>query len=107
VIRVIISFIILVVSVSYLIGGAIGFFEYDLFSLFKKDEWIGFFYPNKEDSKTFTQSPVSNNLDDCRKWVDNTKRQFNLIEGTYKFECGKNCIINSESNSYKCEETTK
>ena|SRR3989344_7500709 len=106
-VKVIVFFIVLVVTVSYLIGGAIGFFEYDLFSLFKKDEWISFFYPNKEDPKTFTQSPTLDNLDDCRKWADNTKQELNLIEGTYKYECGKNCVIDSGSKLYKCEETAK
>jgi len=45
--KVLLFFIVLVITISYLIGGAIGLFEYDLFSLFKKDEWIGFFYQNK------------------------------------------------------------
>lgn len=106
-VKVLLLFILLVAAVSYLIGGAIGLFEYDLFSIFKKDEWIGFFYQNKSDLTTFTQSPVFSNLNDCRKWTDKTLAEFNLIEGTYISECGKNCKFIENPKLYSCKEIAK
>jgi len=105
--KVLLFFIVLVITISYLIGGAIGLFEYDLFSLFKKDEWIGFFYQNKSDLASFTQSPVFSNLDECRKWTNKTISELNLIEGTYSYECGKNCTFTQTSSSYTCKEILK
>lgn len=105
--KVIIFFIFLIVTVSYLIGGAIGFFEYDLFSLFKKDEWIGFFYTNKEDLNSLTQSPVFSDFAQCREWANKTISELNLIEGTYRYECGRNCIFNQNPSSYTCKEVLK
>lgn len=106
-VRVLLFFIVLVTVVSYLIGGAIGLFKYDLFSFFKKDEWIGFFYQNKSDLTTFTQSPAFSNLDDCRKWTVKTSAEFNLIEGTYISECGKNCSFIENPKSYSCKEIAR
>jgi len=105
-IRVIIVFILLVMLFIYVLGGASGLFDYDLLSLFKKDEWIGFFYENKE-SKQFIKSNPYQRSDECLKWAHRMANDLNLIEDTYKFECGKNCRFSQDYSSYFCETIVK
>ncbi|MBI2031093.1 MAG: hypothetical protein HYT08_00605 [Candidatus Levybacteria bacterium] len=104
--RIIIFFILLVLAFIYVLGGASGFFDYDLFSLFKKDQWIGFFYENKNNA-SFLKSDAYSNADACKEWVSNKIEEQNLIQGTYKHECGKNCQFTQDFSSYTCEEIIK
>lgn len=80
---------------------AIAYFGYN--SIFKKDTYKGFYYPNGclicEDKYIF--SPVLNSAEDCIKWAKGLK--FNSNNPNDTWECGKNC---KQKNGFNiCEET--
>lgn len=104
--RVIIFFLILVLLFIYILGGAAGFIDYDLFSLFKKDKWTGVFYEKKEEAE-FIKSGTFNTSDECLNWAKDMTKKLNLIEGTYRYECGKNCQFSENLSKYKCEAIIK
>ena len=75
-------------------------------SLFKKDVYIGFYYPDANNLFNDVQSEKSfNSLDACRNWVNEQKSIYNS-DGTNRddYECGKNCDL-SGGKPYVCEET--
>lgn len=105
--RVFIFFGILIAAFVYVLGATGDFFNYDIISLLhKKEQWIGFFYENKLSTK-FIKSDPFNSIDDCKKWAVEKIKMLNLIEGTYRYECGKNCQFYRNFSSYFCRDLVK
>jgi hypothetical protein len=77
---------------------------YGAFGIFKKDTYVGFFYPNAADLTNDIQSPSFDSLEACRDWVSEQASAHNLSKAAYDYECGKNCNI-SGGKPYVCEET--
>jgi hypothetical protein len=83
----------------------------NILSIFKKDEYIGFFYPDSNNLFYDIQSDqVFEDLDSCRTWVQvqTLENATEILSNNYKpdYECGKNCDI-SGGKPYVCEETLK
>lgn len=73
--------------------------------LFKKDTYIGFYYPDANDLTNDIQSDGTfESLDACRDWVNKQVSMRNQDNSNYDYECGKNCDI-SGGKPYVCEET--
>lgn len=76
-------------------------------TIFKKDSYIGFYYPDTSNLFNDIQSDGSfGSLDQCRAWV-NEQKSIHNSDGTKKddYECGKNCNLQNEKKPYVCEET--
>lgn len=76
-------------------------------TLFKKDSYIGFYYP---DANNLTDDIQSQNtfdtLEDCRDWVDEQMSIYNFDRANLDdYECGKNCNLRGGQKPYICEET--
>lgn len=76
----------------------------------KNDIWTGTYYPDGclVCEKDYVFSPPFNSLDDCRNWVNKTINS--RKDGSYDYECGKNCKPDKELGDYgilTCEETRK
>ena len=75
--------------------------------LFKKDAYIGFYYPDASNLFNDIQSGTSfSSLDECRVWV-NEQKSIHNSDGTKQddYECGKNCNLQNGQKPYVCEET--
>lgn len=76
-------------------------------SFFKKNAYIGFYYPDASNLFNDIQSRNSfDSLDACRNWVNEQKSIYNpdgINEDDY--ECGKNCNLQNGQKPYICEET--
>lgn len=76
------------------------------FNFFKKDSYLGFYYPNgcltcQED---YIFSPKFNDRASCLFWATSLKQQRNNPNDT--FECGKNCKTpDTKDGFYVCKET--
>ncbi len=76
------------------------------YNIFKKDTWLGFYYPNgclscQED---YIYSPELYDKESCLAWARNLQQSRN--NPTDDFECGKNCEApNTNDGTYHCEET--
>ena len=92
----------MMIKKSLLIGlfGILG-----IFFLLKKDNWTGFYYPDRNNLFLFTQSPEFSSLEECRDWVNTQIYIYNPYDLNYDYECGKNCKL-QESGLYLCDETT-
>lgn len=76
-----------------------------VFTLFKSDKYVGFYYPNVNDlTYDIQSSEVFNSLEKCRDWVDDQVAIYNPEGAGYDYECGKNCDL-SGGKPYVCEET--
>lgn len=79
-----------------------------LVSFFKKDSYIGFFYPDASNLFLDVQSESTfETLDECRAWAKTTALEYAKVgdtRETWDYECGKNCNI-SGGKPYVCEET--
>lgn len=75
--------------------------------VFKKDRWIGFYYPDYNNLINYTHSPELKSLEECRLWVENQVSIYNSSGEGYDYECGKNCDYESGSDLYICEETVE
>lgn len=74
-------------------------------SIFKKDAYVGFYYPDANNLINDIQSKTTfNSLDDCRDWVNEQVSIHNQNNSNYDYECGKNCDL-SGGKPYICEET--
>jgi len=74
-------------------------------SYFKKDTYIGFYYPDASNLTNNIQSNSTfNSLEACRVWIDKQILIYNLDDLNYDYECGKNCDL-SGGKPYICEET--
>jgi hypothetical protein len=82
--------------------GIVGYFVGT--SVFSKDEWIGFFYPDKNDLLEYRQSQGFTSLDDCRVWAQDQALMGGMTISDY--ECGRNCRSNG-SGPLICEVTTR
>jgi hypothetical protein len=70
--------------------------------LFKKDQWSGYFYPDRENLSSWIESPTTfKSLDLCRAWAHNKATELNLETGQYDYECGLNCKIKDGMNICK------
>lgn len=75
------------------------------YSLFKGDEYLGFYYPDKNNLTEDISSIVTfDSLESCREWVDEQVSIHNPNRIGYDYECGKNCNT-SAGKPYICEET--
>jgi len=73
--------------------------------LFKKDVYIGFYYPDAGNLTNDIQSDGNfNTLEACRDWIDKQASTYNPNDSNYDYECGKNCDL-SGGKPYICEET--
>ncbi len=71
----------------------------------KKDVFIGFYYPDKNNLINDIQSEDTfDTLEACRDWVDEQVSRYNPDGSGYDYECGKNCDL-SGGKPYICEET--
>ena len=76
------------------------------YNFFKKETWLGFYYPNgcltcQED---YIYSPTFKDKTSCLSWATTLKQQRGNPIDT--FECGKNCKFPSTKyEAYVCEET--
>ncbi|MBU4479899.1 hypothetical protein KKG48_00440 [Patescibacteria group bacterium] len=75
--------------------------------LFFNDNWIGFYYPDKNDLTEYKQSQKYKTVEECRDWVDSQVSIYNPNDEVYDYECGKNCKKDGSSDLYICKETTK
>jgi hypothetical protein len=76
-------------------------------TLFKKDSYIGFYYPDASNLFNDIQSDSSfNSLDECRTWA-NEQKSIHNPDGSNQddYECGKNCNLQNGQKPYVCEET--
>jgi len=74
-------------------------------TLFQKDTYVGFYYPDKNDLTYDIQSEeVFSSIGACRDWIDGQISKYNLDGSSYDYECGKNCDL-SGRKPYVCEET--
>ncbi len=76
-------------------------------SVFKKDTYIGFYYPDASNLFVNTQSEGQfYSLDQCRNWINEQKTIYNpKKENLDDYECGKNCDLQNGNKPYVCEET--
>ncbi|MEK7463389.1 MAG: hypothetical protein AAB621_03450 [Patescibacteria group bacterium] len=76
-------------------------------SLFKKDAYTGFYYPDAGNLFKDIQSESSfDSLDACRNWVNKQKNIYNPNgENSDDYECGKNCKLQNGQKPYICKET--
>ena len=75
-----------------------------LFNLFKKDQYIGFYYPDAGNLINDIQSPTTfDSIDVCRNWIYSVAND--RKDGNYDYECGKNCKLQNGQKPYICEET--
>lgn len=78
---------------------------YGINLVFKKDVFIGFYYPDKDNLiKDIQSEDTFDTLEACRDWVDEQVSIHNPSGIGYDYECGKNCDT-SGGKSYICEET--
>ena len=80
---------------------------YGINLVFKKDVFIGFYYPDASNLFNNVQSDRSfESLDQCRAWV-NEQESVHNPDGTKQddYECGKNCNLKNAQKPYVCEET--
>ena len=74
--------------------------------LFKKDTYIGFYYPNQNDLTKHIQSEKLTSLEECRSWIEAQEGMHTPSGYGYDYECGKNCKEPDSADSlYICEET--
>jgi hypothetical protein len=74
-------------------------------SLFKKDVYVGFFYPDANNLMVDIQSDTTfDSLEACRDWVDEQVSSRGSSETRHDYECGKNCDM-SKGKPFVCEET--
>ncbi len=79
-------------------------FAFVVFNIFKKDKFIGFYYPDINNLTNDIQSPtVFDSLDSCRNWVYSIAGS--RKDENYDYECGKNCKLQNGQKPYVCEET--
>jgi hypothetical protein len=95
----IIKIIIALIVTVILILGAINFF--------KKDVYIGFYYPDANNLLNDIESPNTfESLELCRDWIDEQSSIYNPNGSNYDdYECGKNCGLQNGQKPYICEET--
>lgn len=78
---------------------------YGITLVFRKDIFIGFYYPDKENLANDIQSEDTfTSLEACRDWIDEQVSIHNPDNKNYDYECGKNCDL-SGGKPYICEET--
>lgn len=76
-------------------------------TLFEKDSYVGFYYPDANNLANNIQSLSSfETLEACRDWADaqtsiHNPDRTNLDD----YECGKNCKLQAGQKPYICEET--
>ncbi|OHA56954.1 MAG: hypothetical protein A2114_00205 [Candidatus Vogelbacteria bacterium GWA1_51_14] len=76
-------------------------------TLFKSDQYVGFYYPDANDLLNDIQSQQTfDSLDLCRDWIDEQVSIYNPDDSEYDYECGKNCDL-SGGKPYICEETSE
>lgn len=76
-----------------------------VYLLLKGDEYMGFYYPDKNNLTEDISSIVTfNSLELCRDWVDVQVSIHNPNRTGYDYECGKNCDTSGDK-PYICEET--
>jgi hypothetical protein len=83
------------------------FLIWGIINLFKKDVYIGFYYPDANNLFNDIESPGTfESLEMCRDWIDEQSSVYNP-NGTNDddYECGKNCRLQSGQRPYVCEET--
>lgn len=64
----------------------------------KNDNWIGFYYPNRNNSGEAIYSPQFKTKEKCIAWAENTwdsRLSDRNIDPQDLYECGKNCVLQS------------
>ena len=75
-------------------------------SIFKKDKYIGFYYPDRYNLSNDIQSDgFFDSLEQCRAWVNTQVSKYSKEPEDYDYECGKNCKLQNGQKPYVCEET--
>jgi uncharacterized protein YxeA len=86
-----------IIFMAVLVFGSIWFF--------KKDKYVGFFYPDSNNlNKDIQSEDTFTSLEACRDWVNEQASIYNQNGFGYDYECGKNCDL-SGGKPYICEET--
>lgn len=72
--------------------------------LVNKDEWSGYFYPDRNNLSTWIESDSEfKSLNECRNWANNKAVELKLSNTEYDYECGLNCEYKDGFNI--CKET--
>jgi len=61
------------------------------------NDWTGFYYPDSGSLEAYKASDKLSSLEECRMWAKS--------QGTGKYECGRSCEFDFQSDIYVCEET--
>ena len=78
-----------------------------VYSLAKSDEYLGFYYPDKNNLSEDISSIVTfDSVEACRDWAHKQAKTLNPSGTGYDYECGKNCNT-SGGKPYICEETLR
>lgn len=93
------------------IGGVVVVAVLISMSLFSKDEYVGFFYPDSTNlSVDIMSDEIFDTIEQCRVWVDvmllEYASEMSRNGYTHDYECGKNCKI-SGGKPYICESTLR
>lgn len=72
---------------------------------FRKDTWIGVYYPDAGNLLVDVRSGPLESLDECRTWI--LWKNEDYQSDRYDYECGKNCEVDVEADLMICEETVK
>lgn len=73
-------------------------------SVFKKDTWSGYFYPDRSNLSDWIESGFTfDSLDSCRVWAKNKGIDLRIEPTSYDYECGLNCEYKDGFNI--CEKT--
>ena len=90
-----------IILLAVLLGALI----WGISTFFKKDSYIGFYYPDASNLLNDIQSEgIFDSLEACRSWINKQVEIYNQDNSDYDYECGKNCDI-SGGKPYVCEET--
>lgn len=68
----------------------------------KKESWLGFFYPNKNDLTIDREIGSFSSLEDCRR----AARALIEVNSNADYECGLNCDT-AKGKPYICEKTER
>lgn len=76
----------------------------------EKNEWMGFYYPDRNDignEKTWVIQSNLNSLEECQDWIADTATENDPLELFYDYECGYNCKYDYSYQTYICKKTVK
>ena len=92
---------------NLVITGAALVLIWGIVSVFDKDEWSPFYYPNAPSLIEFSSGPTVDSLEQCRDWVNGEAVGRGQAPGEYDYECGLNCKFDDGIGVFVCEETVQ